>query len=267
MSSDGFVLTKRLAKDFASLDQPKGRRRARLFVAEGSKCVVDLAPAFACRYLFALPEWLERHADHIPLFAGAEIVAAQRALLRQVSRLVELPEVVAFFALPGDEPEAPAPDYVANNLIVALDRVQDPGNLGTIVRCCDWMGVRHMVCSPDTADVFGPKAVQAAMGSTARVKVTYTPLADYLSTIDRRLIYGTFLDGDNIYNAPLTRGGALLMGNEGSGVSAALAAMVGQRLYIPPYPADASTAESLNVGIATAIALSQFRARIYSSKV
>lgn len=246
-----FQLTNRLIKEFGSLDDAKGRRRTGLFVTEGAKCVGELLKAFHARYIFARPDWLaenETNAD--------EIVEATPAMLRQLTRLQATPPVIAYL----DIPEAtPAPDI--KGLVVALDRIQDPGNMGTILRCCDWMGVDTVIASADTVDCFNPKAVQATMGALAHVKVHYTNLAEYLGNV-RVPIYGTFLDGENIYREPLSETGIIVMGNEGQGISAEVEVLVNRRLYIPPYPADSAHVESLNVGMATAITLSQFRSRI-----
>ena len=173
-----FQLTNRLIKEFASLDDTKGRRRTGLFVAEGGKCVGELLSTFRARYVFASPQWL----DGKDVVAG-EVVEASPAMLRQLTRLQATPQAIAFFEIPetGDIPEA-------KGLTVALDRVQDPGNMGTILRCCDWMGVDTVVATTDTVDCFNPKAVQASMGALAHVKVYYTDLPDYLDRTDRKSV-------------------------------------------------------------------------------
>ena len=145
-------------------------------------------------------------------------------------------------------------------MVLALDGVQDPGNLGTIVRIADWWGIDHVVCSHDTADVFAPKVVQATMGAIARVKVSYVDLPQWLESLPNEVaVCGTFLDGDNIYAAPLPPSGVLVMGNEGKGISADVEATVNLRLLIPSFPAHRPTSESLNVAIATAVAVAEFR--------
>ena len=249
-----FQLTNRLIKEFSSLDDAKGRRRTGLFVAEGAKCVGELLGAFHARYIFALPSWLAENSAE-----ADEIIEATPAMLRQLTRLPSTPPVIAFFDLP-----AAISDIPSEGLILALDRVQDPGNIGTILRCCDWMGVKHIVASAETADCFNPKAVQASMGALAHVDISYTDLAAYLAAARDHStpVYGTFMNGDNIYTANLGPGGILLMGNEGHGIGDACAAAVSRRITIPPFPAGASPVESLNVGVATAIALSQFRSRM-----
>jgi trmH family RNA methyltransferase len=247
-----FQLTNRLLKEFGSLDDAKGRRRTGLFVAEGTKCVLELMARFSAAYVFASADW---HAEH--QVVADNIVEASPADLRRLTRLVATPPVIAFFRIPEPEP-VPASD---GKLTLMLDRVQDPGNLGTILRTCDWMGVRTVIASCDTVDCFNPKVVQATMGGLARTRVYYTDLVPYLEQLTAGIpVYGTFLDGENIYKSPLSDGGVVIMGNEGQGISDAVAAHVSHRLLIPPYD-SAGAVESLNVATATAIVLSQFRAR------
>ena len=145
--------------------------------------------------------------------------------------------------------------------MLALDQVQNPGNLGTIIRLADWFGIPEIVCSPTTADCYNPKVVQATMGAILRVKVHYTALEPYLAQARERNIpvYGTFLEGENIYSTPLTPGGIVLMGNEGQGIAPAAARHGSHKLFIPPYPADRNGSESLNVAIATAVVCAEFR--------
>ena len=153
--------------------------------------------------------------------------------------------------------------HADEELVLALDEVQNPGNLGTIVRLADWFGIGDIVCSPGTADCFNPKVVQATMGAILRVRVHYTDLPRFLAEAAGRgtPVYGTFLEGDNIYDAPLTRGGIVVMGNEGRGVTPETARTVTRKLFIPPYPADRHGSESLNVAMATGIVCAEFRRR------
>ena len=152
-------------------------------------------------------------------------------------------------------------EALRQELVLAVDTVQDPGNLGTIVRLADWFGIRHIVCSPETADLYNPKVVQATMGAMARVRLYYTPLADFLGSMDRATVYGTFLDGVDLYRSTLTPRGVIVMGNEGNGISPELEPYIGSRLYIPSYPAGQPTSESLNVAVAAAITCAEFRRR------
>ena len=148
--------------------------------------------------------------------------------------------------------------------MLALDDVQDPGNMGTIVRLADWFGIRDIVCSEATADCFNPKVVQATMGAITRVRVHYLPLPGLLEKAlsDGIPVYGTFLDGDDIYGAELSADGILVMGNEGKGIGPDVEKCVSRRLYIPSYPGGTATSESLNVAVATAVACAEFRRRL-----
>ena len=147
-------------------------------------------------------------------------------------------------------------------LSIALDGIQDPGNLGTIIRIADWFGIRDIICSEDTVDAWNPKVVQATMGSIARVNIIYFNLPQFIDTLPHDYpVYGTLLDGENIYTQSLTSHGLIVMGNEGNGISPEVRSRVNRRLLIPSYRTD-DTAESLNVAIATAITCSEFRRRI-----
>ncbi len=147
-------------------------------------------------------------------------------------------------------------------LCIVLDTIQDPGNLGTIIRLANWFGIKNIICSTTTADVYSPKVIQATMGSLSGIDIYYTDLCEYLAALPTNTpIYGTFLDGSNIYTTPLTSNGVIIMGNEGNGISDKVAATVTERLYIPPYNPTLKTTESLNVGVATAVICAEFRRR------
>lgn len=251
------VLTKALRRDIASLAEIKGRRKIGAFMAEGTKCVLDTIGAFAVRHIIATPAWLAAHC----LPEGTDIIEANRSEIGEMSSMSLAPDVIAVYKLP--EPAVFHADDAATQLIVALDRVQDPGNLGTIMRTADWMGITTVIASNDTVDCFNPKTIQATMGAISRVRVVYGDLPAMLGEAARAgaKIYGTFLDGDNIYSSQLSHNGIVVMGNEGRGISPEVAATVTRRLLIPPYPAGRPTSESLNVATATAIVLSQFRSR------
>lgn len=251
------MTTKAQRRLVASLADVKGRRRAGLFAVEGTKCVLDMLGAFDLRDLYATAAWLDTHR---PGCGSVEPEAVTRAELTEMSSLSLASDVIAVFALPGPEEFDPA--VFAGRLTVALDRVQDPGNLGTIIRTADWMGVDTVLASADTVDCFNPKAIQATMGALARVRVIYGPLPEMLAAAPCP-VFGTFLDGENVYTARLPREGVVVMGNEGRGISPATAACVTRRLLIPSYPAGRPTSESLNVATATAITLAQFRAAAF----
>lgn len=252
------MLSKAKIKLIQSLEQKKKRREERLFVAEGPKVVGDLLPYFACRLIIAHTGWLEANPDA----QATEIIEVTDEELRKASFLKTPQEVLALFELPT----YPTPqDIASEELCLALDDIQDPGNLGTIIRVADWFGIRHIFCSTGTADAYSPKTIQATMGAIARVQIHYTDLPQYLLDIRKNTpqvpFYGTFLEGNNIYKESLSSHGIIIMGNEGNGISKQIQDIVTHKLFIPNYPEGCTTSESLNVAIATAITCAEFRRR------
>ena len=252
------MLSKAKIKLIQSLEHKKKRREEQLFVAEGPKVVGDLLPYFTCRLVVATPSWISKNA-HVK---ADEIIEVTLDELRKASFLKTPQDVLALFELPTSTTDA---SIATRELCLALDEVQDPGNLGTIIRLADWFGIKHIFCSIGTTDAFSPKTVQASMGAVARVCVHYVPLTDFLTSVrtvqPSTPIYGTFLEGNNIYKEPLSSNGIIIMGNEGNGISADVEAFVSHKLFIPNYPEGSATSESLNVAIATAITCSEFRRR------
>lgn len=254
------MLSKNKVKYIRSLDLKKFRNEQNAFVVEGNKMVADMLPYFECELLLAKPCWMATQGD----IAAAELLVADEDDMRKASFLKNPQDVLAVFKRPDWSLEEVRP---ADELVLALDGIQDPGNLGTIIRLADWFGIRHILCSPDTADVFNPKTVQATMGALARVQVHYTSLETYLkdqltpSSAVPVPLYGTFLDGENLYTKPLAGHGILIMGNEGNGIRPEIEKWINEKLYIPNYPPEEATSESLNVAIATAIVCAEFRRR------
>lgn len=241
-----------------SLEQKKIRYQERLFVAEGPKVVSDLLQVSAPRFIIATEAWLRDEAG-IRDLQDTTVVETTDEELRKASFLQHPQQVLGVFPMMDDQAEACVPD---TQLSLALDGVQDPGNLGTIIRIADWFGIEHIFCSQSTADLYNPKVVQATMGSIARVKVCYTDLVRLIDRLPRDYpVYGTLLDGADLYAQPLTPHGLIVMGNEGNGISPEVARKVSHRLLIPNYPAGRPTADSLNVAIATAITCAEFRRR------
>lgn len=248
------MISKNKTKLIRSLETKKGREKSGLFVAEGPKTVGDL------------------------IAAGfkAEMIIDDEADARQVSFLRHPQGVVGVFHIPGyglaaNDGQASDDGQTeggidTGKLSLALDGVQDPGNLGTIIRIADWFGIDDIYCSRDTADCWSPKVVQATMGSIARVRVRYCDLGSAISSLPEGFpVYGTFLDGSDIYSTPLSAAGLIVMGNEGNGISEGIRRLVTHRLLIPNYPQGRQTADSLNVAIATAITCAEFRRRNYGS--
>ena len=246
------MISKNKIKYIRSLELKKNRNKEGKFVAEGFKVVDDLLALQPADLIVATQEWL--HGKHFA--AQTEVIEVTEEELKKVSFLQHPQQVLAVFR------QATSGDYSINTseLSLALDGVQDPGNLGTIIRIADWFGITHIYCSQDTADVYNPKVVQATMGSIARVKVEYGNLLALVESLPADVpVYGTLLDGDNIYQQTLENRGLIVMGNEGKGISPALAKKVNRRLLIPNFPEGRATADSLNVAIATAITCSEFR--------
>lgn len=261
------MISKNKIKLIHSLAQKKQRSAQRLFVAEGHKVVEDLLGHFDCTFLAAKTDWLNEKAQLVARLGqtGTEIQDVTDDELERASLLKTPQDVLAIFRLPADQ-QADT-ELPSRQLCLALDGVQDPGNMGTIVRIADWFGITHIWCSPDTADVYNPKTVQATMGALARVNVYYTDLRQFIQSLpDDTPVYGTFLDGKNMYDQPLSANGLIIMGNEGNGISPAIGALVSKRLYIPSFPAERDTVESLNVAIATSIICAEFRRRQTFSK-
>lgn len=247
-------LSKTKLAALAQLKLKKHRDRQALFVAEGMKCAIDTAACFDCETIVGIPDALiSVHEDVLAKFH--HVYSTDAANLKKLSQLATAPEVIAYFHRPESEvPEKLNPD----ELYLALDGIQDPGNLGTIIRTADWFGVKTIFASRDTADVFNPKTIQATMGSLSRVTICYTDLCELFDRNPDVPVYGTLLNGKDIYRQPLGNG-ILCMGNEGRGLREETKRRVSCPLFIPPFPPIAPHPESLNVAIATAVALSQFR--------
>jgi TrmH family RNA methyltransferase len=251
------MLSKNKQKFILSLNRKKIREQNELFVAEGHKLVSDLLSA-QCNTstLIGTEQWLSNNKALIP--NGCEVIEVNHTEIKKVSALKSPPDVIALFKQKQIKLDL---NELSNELCIFLDEVQDPGNLGTIVRLADWFGIKNIICSKDCADIYNPKTIQSTMGAISRVNIHYVETSSFLDSYAQLElpIYGTFLDGDNLYERSLSSKGLIIMGNEGKGISKEVEKFVNQRLYIPPFPADASTSESLNVSVATAIICAEFR--------
>lgn len=252
------MISKQKIKDIHSLRLKKYRDQSGLFVGEGRKAVRELLQTFECAYIAATQDWIDNNRHLISNSTSFDIVSEGE--LAKAS-LVETPQQVVGVFRKRDA-ALPEAEVLKSQLCLALDTVQDPGNIGTIVRLARWFGIDRIVCSLECADVYSPKVVQATMGALGKVNIGYTDLPQFLGALPKDVpVYGTFLDGENIYDTSLTNHGVIVMGNEGNGISAAVAQKISQRLYIPPYPAGTPAIESLNVGVAAAIVCAEFRRR------
>ncbi|MDO6819998.1 MULTISPECIES: RNA methyltransferase [Zobellia] len=238
------MVSKNQVKLVKSLHQKKYRNRHNLFVVEGIKVVQELVhSSFKVNALFSTDV-------HIDLGTEDVIEVVSEADLKKMSALTTPNKILGVFEIP----ETQRPNF--DDWVVVLDDIRDPGNLGTIIRLCDWFGIEHLVCSSHTVDCYNPKTLQATMGSISRVNIGYTDILSFLkdAPVD---VFGAFMEGENVYGEELPSSGILVMGNEANGISKEVEAMVTKKISIPQF--GRSTTESLNVATATAILLNEIR--------
>lgn len=239
------MVSKNQIKLITSLQQKKYRKQEQLFFAEGVKVVQELLHSN-----FELQDLFTTKQDFLTVPKN-KVHAITEAELKKISALTTPNTCLAVFKIPK------AKEMVEKGLIVALDDVRDPGNLGTIIRLCDWFGIETLFCSEESVDIYNPKVVQATMGSISRVNVVYGNLETFLSQT-KLPIFGTFMDGKNIYQEELSKEGIIIMGNEANGISTSVEKLVSDRIAIPRF-GNLQVTESLNVATATAIILSEFK--------
>lgn len=245
-------MTKAEIQHIRSLQDKRNRDEEGLFVAEGAKLVEEIASsALTIRRIYTTRTDLK----------GANVEVVNTKTMERLSGLKSASDTLAVVEQPRYRLNL---NTLTKSLVLALDGVQNPGNLGTIIRLADWFGVEDILCSKECADCFNPKVIQATMGAILRVRIHYVDnLPQLLSQANKEgmPIYGTLLDGDNIYGTTLTPTGIIVMGNEGRGLSQECRKAITHRLLIPAYPTNRPTSESLNVAMATGITLSEFRRR------
>ena len=239
------MVSKNQIKLITSLQQKKYRKQEQLFFAEGVKVVQELLHSN-----FELQDLFTTKQDFLTVPKN-KVHAISEAELKKISALTTPNSCLAVFKIPK------AKEMVEKGLIVALDDVRDPGNLGTIIRLCDWFGIETLFCSEESVDIYNPKVVQATMGSISRVNVVYGNLETFLSQT-KLPVFGTFMDGKNIYQEELPKEGIIIMGNEANGISTSVEKLVSERIAIPRF-GNLQVTESLNVATATAIILSEFK--------
>ncbi|WP_439182414.1 TrmH family RNA methyltransferase [Carboxylicivirga taeanensis] len=251
------MLSKNKQKFILSLNRKKIRDQNGVFVAEGHKLVTDLLSSNCpVESLIATDSWLQSHASIVRDLP--EIISATPETLKKISTLKSPPQVIGIFK---QQASVFSFDALKDELCLLLDEVQDPGNLGTIIRLADWFGITNVFCSENCADVYNSKTIQSTMGAISRVAIHYVDASAFLKeyTSLNIPVYGTFLDGNNIYQQALKNQGLIVMGNEGKGISQEVEHYVTHRLFIPSFPSDIPTSESLNVSVATAITCAEFR--------
>ncbi|MDA3894154.1 MAG: RNA methyltransferase [Salinivirgaceae bacterium] len=247
------MLTKNKIKFIKSLESKKHRIKNNCFVVEGEKMVIELLESnFATKELFCTPEFYSR----IKQITKINPIEVSESELKKISFLKTPNQALAIVDLPKVESSN---NFTGLNLV--LDNIQDPGNLGTIIRTANWFGVDRIYCSMETADAFAPKVVQATMGAIFRTKLIYCDLPITINNAKHSGlgIYGTLLNGDNIYHTKLNQNALIILGNESKGISAPIEKLIDYKIKIPNYTTGSQFMESLNVGIANAIVLAEFK--------
>ena len=247
------MFSKSQIKLIKSLSQKKFRNKHRLFLIEGKKGIFELLDSsLELHSLYTVEDIFNASEEKINLISEAD--------LKKISNLHTPQTALAIFHMP----EVTQPEV--KGLQVVLDEVQDPGNLGTIIRLCDWFGIEDLICSLGTVDCYNPKVVQATMGSISRVKIHYLDITEYLALAkEKTTVYGTFLEGKNVYTQPLSPEGIIVLGNEANGISSQVEQLISEKLLIPQFGNSQKT-ESLNVATAAAIFLSEFSRRKITGK-
>lgn len=236
---------------YSRLGSRKQREKSGLFPVEGAKCVADTIPFFRPEALLVL----ESAQENVMSLGHYNVFTVSEAEMRSVSHLQTLPDIMAVYRLP--EPLEFDESLASTGLTLLLDAVQDPGNLGTILRIASWFGIRQVVLGIGCADPYNPKAVQASMGAVGMVRIIYAGLEDFIDSHHNIPVYGTLLEGRDIYTTTLSKPAFIVMGNEGNGLSEAVRRRISIPLLIPCF-ASGPHAESLNVAAATAVTVSEF---------
>ncbi|WP_340111080.1 TrmH family RNA methyltransferase [Maribellus mangrovi] len=253
------MISKNTIKRLNSLSQKKYRAKENLFLVEGDKMVSELAGSdIVVKELYITSDFEFR--DTKSNFHAEQIHSIERSDLKKISQLKTPQNSLAVCQILSQKE---LPDKLDEPLSVYSDGIQDPGNLGTIIRLCDWFGIKQLFCSKDTVDLYSPKVIQASMGSFMRLNVYETDLKALkeLTEVSDTTIYGAFMDGANIYTESLAGKSILVVGNEGNGIREASKLLIDKKISIPNFSAGNSKAESLNVSMATAILCSEFKRR------
>jgi RNA methyltransferase, TrmH family len=253
-------ISKNQLKHFARLNEKKHREEENMFLAEGEKIVDELIHSnWEIVAVIAIDSWISQNEKSLKNIKSQIIFEISESDLSKLSSLKTPNKVVTVVKKANSILKH---EQIKNKLSIALDDIQDPGNLGTIIRLADWFGIETIICSENTVDAFNPKVIQATMGAFMRVNVCYVNLKSFFQTLDSETpVYGAFLEGKNVYSESLEKTGVILMGNESKGISADLAKFVTQKITIPSFTLKREKTESLNVSVATAIICSEFRRR------
>jgi TrmH family RNA methyltransferase len=252
------------SKLIRSLQKKKYRDLHRLFLVEGEKMILELASegkedGFHIQDLFASPEWIRSHKSMLHQ-SGAKVTEASPPEIKKVSNLVSPQPVIALVSIPEEKFRM---EELLDTPVLAFESIRDPGNLGTIIRTADWFGISHIVCTPDSTDLFNPKVVQSTMGAISRVQVHYLKFETLLGSpeMQHKTVFGTFMEGENIYEMSLQPDPLILFGNESHGLSEGFNSHIHHRISIPSFSASGPGSESLNVASSVAVVCSELRRR------
>ena len=250
------MLSKNKIKLINSLSSNKHRQQEGLFIAEGTKLIEALIDAHSSiQSIFATDEWLMQHRE-----TGHEVDVITPEEMKKISQLTTPSQVLALVKIPTPPDINKLP---ANQLMLGLDNIRDPGNMGTIIRLAQWFGIDTIICNHGTVDCYNSKVVQATMGAIANIQIIYTNLEEFIDNhqTEQWPVYGTFLEGNNIFTEALSPSGLIVLGNEGNGISAPIAERINKKLLIPDFASQQNRPESLNVSVAAAIVCAEFRRR------
>lgn len=245
------MITKSDVKYIQSLSHKKFREEEGVFIVEGVKMVNELIEEFPSQilHIYAIKDWVEQNPTLSALTCPITVISVNE--LERISHLATANEVLCLVRMPKEEKKFTNP----TGITLVLDQIQDPGNLGTIIRTCDWFGVKQIICSLDTVDVYNPKTVQSAKGSLLRIPISYTALNDYFSSINDIPVYAAVLGGESIQHVKFKKPAVLIIGNEANGISKNILKHATEKIAIPKM----GKAESLNAAIATAIIISNIQ--------
>lgn len=255
------MISKNKSKQINSLKLKKYRDKYKLFVVEGTKLVLELLETkyTSVSDVYCTEKWLNLFSDKIP--KNTSYIIITESDLKKISSFISQEGILAVARTKEFNLK---PDILINELSLALDNIQDPGNLGTIIRTADWFGINNILCTPNTVDLYNPKVIQSTMGAIFRINVFYVDLEQVFKHLEGQVnIYGTLLDGENIYDSKLSKNGIILMGNESKGISKENILHITKKILIPNYSKNYVKTESLNAAIATSIVCSEFKRRKY----
>jgi RNA methyltransferase, TrmH family len=252
-------ISKNRLKQLAQLKLKKYRDEQNLYVAEGEKMVSELLLSKTeIKTIVANREWLDANHDKFP--GNVELLEANEEELKRLSLMPSPNKVLAYSKISETRFDTGG---LHKKLTLVLDDIQDPGNLGTIIRLADWFGIENIICSEKSVNLYNPKVVQSTMGAFLKVNVFYLDLDNFFKEIkkmhEKILVYGTFLEGKNIYKTNLSSSGIIVLGNESKGISKSIENYIDEKLTIPSFNTNPNSIDSLNVSVATAIVCSEFR--------